>query len=149
MNQAGGLLRAGKQKAVNGNGRGFVGIGKAVRTAFIQPFVAAGDEMVHANMFQLQGAHRRASTISRVTTSQSRRQGWAILLRVRCLLLIRELLRVFVHGIHSSQGLELRVGDATHAVDPVGVYVSSQHMRASDNSLAPRVAWADSGSSAS
>jgi hypothetical protein len=48
-----------------------------------------------------------------------------------------------------SQGLELRVGDATHAVDPFGVYVSCQHMRASDNSLVSGVVSADSGSSAS
>src|SRR5580700_6160359 len=105
--------------------------------------------MVHADMFELQQAHRRASTISRVATSQSPRQRRAILLRVRCLLLIRELLRIFIHGIHGSRGLELRVGDATHAVDPFGVYVSGQHMRASESSLAPGVASADSGSSAS
>jgi hypothetical protein len=43
----------------------------------------------------------------------------------------------------------LRVADATHAVDPFGVYVSCQHMRASDNSLGSGVVSADSGSSAS
>jgi hypothetical protein len=43
----------------------------------------------------------------------------------------------------------LRVGDASRAVDPFGVYVSCQHMRASDSSLVRGVVSADSGSSAS
>ena len=149
MNQAASLLRAGKQKAVDGNGRGLVGIGEAVRVAFIQALIAARDEMVYAEMFQFQGAHRRASTISRVTMRQRLRQGLAILWRVRCLLFMQELLRIFVHQVHGSQCLELRVGDTTHAVDPLGVHVWCQHMRASDNSLAPGVVSVDSGSSAS
>src|SRR5271168_4937476 len=98
-------------------------------------------------MFQVQRRHRGASAISRVTAGEFLRQRCLVSLRLRSLFFIRELLRVFVHQVHGSQGLELRVSDATDAVEPYGVYVSCQHMRASDSSLAREAVSADSGSS--
>ena len=77
------------------------------------------------------------------------RGGWPVLLYLGCLFFIRELLCFFVHQAHGSQGLELRASDATHAVDPVGIYIRRQHMRAPDISLVREDVSADSGSSAS
>jgi hypothetical protein len=149
MNQSGGLLRAGMQEAIYGNGRGLVGIGEAVRAAHAQALVTARDEVVHAQMFQLQRGHRGSPTISSITASGFPCWRWPVLLSFWCLLFIWELLSIFVHEVHGSQGLELRASDATHAIEPFGVYVSRQHMRTPDISLVREDVSADSGSSAS
>jgi len=124
MHQTRGLLSAGMQEAINRNGRSFIWVGEAVGAAVTQAFVTARDEMVHAEMFQLQRGRRRASAISRVAASVFLRLRWPVVLSIRALLFIRKLLRVFVHQVHGSQGLELRAGNGTGAVDPFGVYIS-------------------------
>jgi hypothetical protein len=50
MDQAGGLLRAGMQEAIDGNRGGLARIGETVCAAFVQAFVTARDEMVHAEV---------------------------------------------------------------------------------------------------
>ena len=149
MHQSRGLLRAGMQEAINGNGRGFIGIGEAVRTAHAQALVTARDKMVHAEMFEFQRGHRGPAAISAVAAKGLLRGGWPALLPFGSLFFVRELLHIVAHQVHGSQGLELRVRDATHAVDPFGVDVSRQHIRTLDASPVRGAASADSGNSAS
>jgi len=149
MNQSGGLLRAAMQETVDGNGRGLIGIGEAVCAAHAQALVAARNEVIHAKMFQFQRGHRRAPAMSGIAASRFVRGGWPILLPFGRLFFVPELLRIFVHQVHGSQSLELRMGDVTHAADPFGVCVSCQHMRTPDISPLRGAAPADSGNSAS
>ena len=52
MDQCGSLLRATMQEAVDGNGRGFIGIGEAIHAAHAQALVTTRDKVIHAEMFQ-------------------------------------------------------------------------------------------------
>ena len=78
VNQAGSLLRAGVQEAINRNGFGRAGIGKRAGVAAVQAVVTLGDEMIHAIAPEIERAHGRTSAVFDVATGWFFRRGWAV-----------------------------------------------------------------------